>query len=139
MGSNGCGWEWGADKKWGSKHANSRLTNEDVLSIRETYVAGKVGYTTLAKKFGVSSTTIQRIVLNKIWKNIMSTVEPNLKDFFITLARSHGGPGYVLVKAEDESEARTKMFDNYGNKWAFIYSKFERVHVLDRIKLGQID
>ena len=61
------------------------------------------------------------------------------KKFYVTISRNHGGPGYVLVRAKDEEEARTKMVEKYGRKWAFIYNDLDKVHVLDQIKLGQID
>lgn len=131
------GMVWASSAKGGANHYHAKLTGYDALTIREKYDNGGVSQRNLAIEYAVAKTTILNIINEKTWRNAMPT--PETKDFFITLARNHGGPGYVLVKAIDETEARKKMFDEYGNKWAFIYRSLERVHVLDRTKLGQID
>lgn len=53
---------------WGEKHANARLTAEQVKQIRARYVRGKSPtQRELAEEYGVGQVTISRIVLGKRW------------------------------------------------------------------------
>lgn len=54
----------------GREHHSNKLTADDVRSIRRQYSYRLFGITTLAKKFGVSTTVVYRIVHRKIWKHI---------------------------------------------------------------------
>lgn len=51
----------------GSRSSNAKLTEVQVAAIRREYVPGKVGYTTLARKYGVSKILIRKIVGREIW------------------------------------------------------------------------
>ncbi len=53
----------------GESHRNSKLSTEDVRSIRERYALGGIYQYELAKEFGVTQTTISCIVLGKSRKN----------------------------------------------------------------------
>lgn len=53
-------------RPWGEAHPEAKLTERDVLAIRASNELG----TTLAKRMGVSTTTISDIRLRKIWKNL---------------------------------------------------------------------
>lgn len=59
---------WG---KNGSAVSNSKLNSEIVLFIRNNFIKGDLefGQRPLAKKFGVSKTTIKNVIENKLWKN----------------------------------------------------------------------
>lgn len=57
------------DKK-GTKHHNHKLTDCDVIHIRDLYGRGKYNQYELADKFNISVTQICNIVNNKIWKHI---------------------------------------------------------------------
>jgi len=63
-------------------------------------------------------------------------VEPNygVKKFFITLGQGHihrvNGKIYdkdclVVVYAEDEGSARQRVFEVFGDKWAFSYAEHQ--------------
>jgi hypothetical protein len=58
--------------RFGEKHQNTKITEEDVRFIREHYSFRNKEYntTTLAKKYGVSLQTILNIVNRKTWKHI---------------------------------------------------------------------
>lgn len=59
-------------KQYGEDIGTHKLTNEDVLSIRNEYsrgVRGK-GYKTLGKKYKVSPRTIKFIVSGETWKEV---------------------------------------------------------------------
>lgn len=62
-----------------------------------------------------------------------------MKEFYVTLATNHGGPGYVLIYADNENEARNKAFENLGKKWAFLYKSLEDIHPLDRKLIKTIE
>jgi hypothetical protein len=47
-----------------------KLTETDVVQIRQMYDKGKVGYIRLSKQFGVNYKTIQAIIRRKTWKHI---------------------------------------------------------------------
>ena len=57
-------------KNAGSKHANSKLTEADVLKIRATYAAGKITQKKLADQYGVTCSRISHIINRKCWTHI---------------------------------------------------------------------
>ena len=57
-------------KSPGETHTTAKLTNEDVLAIRELYAAGEYTYKKLAERFNVDATCIACIVKRKTWKHI---------------------------------------------------------------------
>jgi hypothetical protein len=54
----------------GQKNGNSKLTQQQVLEIRELYSSGNYSQKELSKKFQVGTVQIHRIVNNKLWKHI---------------------------------------------------------------------
>ena len=56
----------------GEKNSTAKLTEEDVRFIRQNYKAGDLefGQGVLAKKYGVSTTTIRNIVTFKSWEHV---------------------------------------------------------------------
>lgn len=57
----------------GESNDMAKLTKKDVLEIRKTYVkrsSGKTGSKYLAKKFGVSKSLINLIILRNVWNHI---------------------------------------------------------------------
>lgn len=54
-------------KARGEGNGNSKLTEEEVLEIRELYAAGKGTQQGLADKFGVTNPTVNYIVNGKTW------------------------------------------------------------------------
>jgi len=57
----------------GENNPSSKFTEKQVLEIRKEYQHGKPGkgYTSLAKKYGVRSTSIKNIIIGKTWKNVI--------------------------------------------------------------------
>lgn len=53
----------------GSNHPGTRLTDVDVLAIREAYRAG-VTQVKLGQAFGIEQTTVSNIVVRKSWKHL---------------------------------------------------------------------
>jgi hypothetical protein len=62
-----------------------------------------------------------------------------MEKWYFTLSDNQGGPGCVEVAANNFSEARNKMVENYGIKWAFQYDSIDKVHPLDQRILGVIE
>jgi hypothetical protein len=59
--------------------------------------------------------------------------------FFVTTATNHPtGAGYFEIHTDDYSEANKACFDTLGEKWCFLYNDINKLHELDRIKLGEI-
>ena len=54
----------------GSKHVNSKLTEEQVLEIRNLYKTGEISQRVLAKIFGVDNSLISYIINRKTWTHI---------------------------------------------------------------------
>lgn len=54
-----------------SKHANAKLTPEQVRDIRQRYDAGLALQIHLAKEFGVSQRTISLIVRRETYKDVV--------------------------------------------------------------------
>lgn len=57
------------EERTGEKNPNSVLTEEKVLQIRKLKKDLGMGSTKLSKMFGVSKSTIEKILRNEIWKN----------------------------------------------------------------------
>ena len=53
---------------FGERHPNSKLTADQVRTIRDRYAAGGVTQTELAEEFGAASSVVSRIVTGKIWR-----------------------------------------------------------------------
>ncbi len=60
----------------GETKAHSRLRDEDVLYIRKHYIFNdnEFGDSALAKKFGVTSSTVWHVTHNKTWKHLLPKV-----------------------------------------------------------------
>ena len=54
----------------GSSHPNSKLSEEDVMQIRERYARGGVSQQQIADEYGVSQFTISTVVRRKWWKQV---------------------------------------------------------------------
>src|SRR5437660_11545344 len=54
----------------GESHPSSKLTEAQVLEIRQKYSRGVYGYTRLAKEYGVAHWTILSIIRRKNWKQV---------------------------------------------------------------------
>lgn len=54
----------------GEKHPIAKLTDQDVINIREEYRSGRKGVNQIARDFGVSSGTVSMIVQRKSWAHI---------------------------------------------------------------------
>jgi DNA-binding MarR family transcriptional regulator len=53
-----------------SRHANAKLTPEQVATIRETYDAGGVRQVDLAKQYGVSQRAISLVVRRETYRDV---------------------------------------------------------------------
>ena len=58
-----------AFKPFGSQNGNAKLSESDVLLIRQLNISG-VARKELAKQFGISETSINRIINNQTWKHV---------------------------------------------------------------------
>lgn len=54
----------------GEDHGSAKLTEEQVLEIRQRFAEGGVSKTALAEEYGVSRTTIRRLVRREIWAHL---------------------------------------------------------------------
>lgn len=54
----------------GERNASSKLTEAQVVDIRNRYATGEVLQIELTKEFGVSQATISEIVRRRIWRHI---------------------------------------------------------------------
>jgi hypothetical protein len=61
-------------RKLGSKHSRSKLTEKDVLDIRELASKGNCSFKEMAMRYGVSETSIRGIVHNKFWKSVNTDI-----------------------------------------------------------------
>jgi hypothetical protein len=54
----------------GSRHGEAKLTEGDVIQIRTRYDQGGIFYRELAEQYGVSGTTICRVVRRELWCHV---------------------------------------------------------------------
>ena len=59
-----------SEQRCGEKNVRAKLSNSDIPTILELHNSGAMRDADIAKKFGVSKTTIWGIVTGKRWKNI---------------------------------------------------------------------
>ena len=62
-----------------------------------------------------------------------------MKKWYFTLSDNQGGPGCIAAHANDFHEARNKMVENFGIRWAFQYDSLDKVHPLDQCILRVIE
>jgi len=55
----------------GEKHANSKLTKNQIIEIRKKYIPNIISMPQLAKEYNVDWTTIRQIVNRITWKHIL--------------------------------------------------------------------
>lgn len=55
---------------WGSKHPNSKLTDDKVREIRRLHAAGGYTFAALARRYGVSLSLVSKIVKRKTWRHV---------------------------------------------------------------------
>ena len=53
----------------GEAHSNSKLNEKKVRRMRALHLKG-FGYDRLAKEFGVSKPTVQRVILRRTWAHV---------------------------------------------------------------------
>ena len=54
----------------GERSAGAKLTEKSVREIRQMYVCQKFGATRIAKMFGVSKSTVQKVIRGKAWAHV---------------------------------------------------------------------
>lgn len=54
----------------GEKSSSAKITNEDVIEIREKYKQGNISQKELAKEFNLHQKTISNITLKQTWKHL---------------------------------------------------------------------
>jgi predicted XRE-type DNA-binding protein len=54
----------------GEKHSNSKLSEKDIIQIREIYKSGEMNQIELAKKFKTVQSRISRIVNRSTWRHL---------------------------------------------------------------------
>jgi len=60
----------------GEEKPNSKLSSEIVAEIRSIHQQGLIGYKRLAKRFGVSATTIRGIISGEYWSHLLIGEKP---------------------------------------------------------------
>ena len=54
----------------GVRHVHAKLTEQDVIEIRDAYAAGDVSQSDLASRFGVSQMAISKVVRGMTWRRV---------------------------------------------------------------------
>jgi hypothetical protein len=87
----------------GESYANSKLTEESVLAIRNEYFSGDVKAESIAKKFGVTATLIQNIVRGKAWQHVGDPISSDV------LTRHGERNNFAKITAKDVVEMRSEF------------------------------
>lgn len=59
----------------GERNGEAKLTEEQVIAIRKEYQFGKMGYTRLGKKYGVTREAIEALIKGRSWRGLMKSQE----------------------------------------------------------------
>jgi len=89
----------------GERNPFARLSDADVIAIRERHAAGESGRA-LAAAFGVTATQISRIVLRQSWTHLPATTEPRRK-----FAKPTGYVGHPQSDATRQKIRETKALN----------------------------
>lgn len=54
----------------GEKNGRAKLTVDDVLKIRKSYIRGQISAKKLGEKYGIAESTCLRIINNQGWKHV---------------------------------------------------------------------
>jgi len=56
----------------GSKHGRAKLTEEDVVVIRASYIRGSAthGYAALGRRYSVGKTTVRQVIKRETWRHV---------------------------------------------------------------------
>lgn len=54
----------------GEQHRGAVLTNTKVMGMRVEYEGGGISMDALAKKYGCSYSTVQRVISRRFWKHV---------------------------------------------------------------------
>jgi len=54
----------------GEKHPKRKLSNKQVLQIRDMYKTGNLTHLDISKKFGIARSGVSRIINKKLWRHI---------------------------------------------------------------------
>ena len=60
--------------KLGEMHGRAKLTNEQVMEIRQRYAPKLISMHKLSKEYGVAKSTIRCVVTNRFWKHVKTGV-----------------------------------------------------------------
>lgn len=59
--------------------------------------------------------------------------------FYVTTSANHPtGAGYFEIHTNDRKVASKACYERLGDKWCFIYPSLDKIHPLDKQKLGDI-
>ena len=56
----------------GERHGSAKLTPERVEELRRLYAGGALGLRKLAKRYGLGTSQIRRIVRGEVWRHVMT-------------------------------------------------------------------
>lgn len=107
--------------KSGEKSYRAKLTNNDVINIRERYVSGLITQEKLAKEYGVSRSTISSIVTYKRWK-----------DFHLRPLSNLNKKNVILLDKKSESKKHLSFFD-FNDDNLFYLKDDNLVYYLEKI------
>ena len=54
----------------GAKNGNAKITETQVLEIRELYAKGRVSQEEIGKRYGIIQNAVSKIVRRRVWKHI---------------------------------------------------------------------
>ena len=109
--------------RYGAKHWLSKLTDEEVATIREEYVSGGVSQQILANKYKVSRSRISHIVTGREWKteNYQGRLFTERKSHFVATGEKHHNATLTMAQAariragySGEWGQKTKLARQYG-------------------------
>lgn len=63
--------------RYGERHGMSKLTDRQVLEIRQRYADGLITCAQLGEEYGVSRRTINDVVCGKLWRHLLVDSDPN--------------------------------------------------------------
>ena len=106
----------GGNQAFGSDHGLTKLTEFDVLKIREWYARGDT-CCALAKAFGVEQSTITRILQGKTWKHVGGPITSgkDKRERRIRRAKNLKAQGYPQYKIAETMGISTGTVYRYLN------------------------
>lgn len=105
----------------GESRSTHKLTESQVVEMRELYENTKTSYRKLGKRYNISGTTVRYIISRKKWKHVEETFVPNTANKYSNRIK-HGVKSSGLGVTKGENRFNSKLTDEQVREMRELYA-----------------